>query len=164
MLLSSPYRAVNTLCGQNVECRTYRAVNTLRLSYKNQPVNAVQWNNRCLFLDPHKTQNTCRVGCRQSSLYSSKCLPQCHEPNGAAGGSLPICSKSLFINRRPKYSPRLQVTWSTYTVLNSFCESDNRSWTQKLYYNVYSNRPPSRVHISHQIFPAYSFVLQWYLG
>jgi hypothetical protein len=33
---------INTLCGQNVECRTYRAVNTLRLSYKNQPVNAVQ--------------------------------------------------------------------------------------------------------------------------
>ena len=33
----------------------YRAVNTLRLSYKNQPVIAVQWNNRCLFSDPHKT-------------------------------------------------------------------------------------------------------------
>jgi len=33
---------VNTLRGQNVECRTYRAVNTFRLSYKNQPVNAVQ--------------------------------------------------------------------------------------------------------------------------
>ena len=33
---------INTLCGQNVECRTYRAVNTLRLNYKNQPVNAVQ--------------------------------------------------------------------------------------------------------------------------
>ena len=33
---------INTLCGQNVECRMYRAVNTLRLSYKNQPVNAVQ--------------------------------------------------------------------------------------------------------------------------
>jgi hypothetical protein len=32
---------INTLCGQNVECRTYRAVNTLRLSYKNQPINAV---------------------------------------------------------------------------------------------------------------------------
>jgi len=32
---------INTLCGQNVECRTYRAVNTLRLSYKNQPVNVV---------------------------------------------------------------------------------------------------------------------------
>ena len=35
--------------------RSYRAVNALRLSYKNQPVNAVQWNNRCLFSDPHKT-------------------------------------------------------------------------------------------------------------
>ena len=33
---------INTLCGQKVECRTYRAVNTLRLGYKNQPVNAVQ--------------------------------------------------------------------------------------------------------------------------
>jgi len=46
---------INTLCGQNVECRKYRAVNTLRLSYKNQPVNAVQRNNRCLFSDPQKT-------------------------------------------------------------------------------------------------------------
>jgi len=46
---------INTLCGQNVERRTYRAVNTLRLGYKNQSVNAVQWNNRCLFSDPHKT-------------------------------------------------------------------------------------------------------------
>jgi hypothetical protein len=27
----------------------YRAVNTLRLCYKNQSVNAVQGNNRCLF-------------------------------------------------------------------------------------------------------------------
>ena len=25
---------INALCGQNVECRTYRAVNTLRLCYK----------------------------------------------------------------------------------------------------------------------------------
>jgi len=33
---------INILCGQNVECRTYRAVDTLRLRYKNQPVNAVQ--------------------------------------------------------------------------------------------------------------------------
>jgi glutamate formiminotransferase len=33
----------------------YRAVNTLRLNYKNQSVNAVQWNNRCLFSDPQKT-------------------------------------------------------------------------------------------------------------
>ena len=30
---------INTLCEQNVECRTYRAVNTLRLGYDNQPVN-----------------------------------------------------------------------------------------------------------------------------
>jgi len=30
---------INTLC---VECRTYRAVNTLRIGYKNQSVNAVQ--------------------------------------------------------------------------------------------------------------------------
>jgi hypothetical protein len=35
--------------------RTYRTVNTLRLGYKDQSVNAVQWNNHCLFLDPHKT-------------------------------------------------------------------------------------------------------------
>jgi hypothetical protein len=33
----------------------YRAVNTLRLGYKNQSVNAVYGNNRCLFRDPHKT-------------------------------------------------------------------------------------------------------------
>ena len=46
---------INTLCGQNVEYRKYRAVNTLRLGYKIQPVNDVQWNNRCLFSDPHKT-------------------------------------------------------------------------------------------------------------
>ena len=33
----------------------YRAVNTPRLGYTNQSVNAVQGNNRCLFSDPHKT-------------------------------------------------------------------------------------------------------------
>jgi hypothetical protein len=33
----------------------YRAVNTLRLGYKTQSVNAVQWNNRCLFSDQQKT-------------------------------------------------------------------------------------------------------------
>jgi len=32
---------INTLCGQNVESRTYRAVYTLRLSYKNQPLTVV---------------------------------------------------------------------------------------------------------------------------
>jgi len=48
---------INALCGQNVECRTYRAVNTLRLSYKNQSqsLSTVQWNNRYLFSDTHKT-------------------------------------------------------------------------------------------------------------
>jgi len=46
---------INTLYGQNTECRTYRIVNTLLLGYKNQPVNAVKENNRCLFSDPHKT-------------------------------------------------------------------------------------------------------------
>jgi hypothetical protein len=34
----------------------YRVVNTLRLGYKNQSINAVYRNNRCLFSDPHKTQ------------------------------------------------------------------------------------------------------------
>jgi len=46
---------INTPCEQNVECRTYRAVNTHRLGYKNQSVNAVQGNNHCLFSGPHKT-------------------------------------------------------------------------------------------------------------
>jgi hypothetical protein len=33
----------------------YRAVNALHLSYTNQSVNVVEWSNRCLFSDPHKT-------------------------------------------------------------------------------------------------------------
>ena len=33
----------------------YLAVNTLRLGYKNQSVNVVYGNNRCLLCDPHKT-------------------------------------------------------------------------------------------------------------
>jgi len=54
---------INTLCGQNVECRTFRAENTLRLGYKNQPVNAVQWNNSCLFSDLHKShKHSCGQG------------------------------------------------------------------------------------------------------
>jgi hypothetical protein len=32
----------------------HRAVNTLRFGYKNQSVNAVKGNNRCLFSDPYK--------------------------------------------------------------------------------------------------------------
>jgi len=34
---------------------SYRAVNTLRLGYKNQSVNAVWGSNRCLFSDSYKT-------------------------------------------------------------------------------------------------------------
>jgi hypothetical protein len=33
-----------------------------RLGYKNQSVNVVQGNNRCLFWDPYKTHNTLCVG------------------------------------------------------------------------------------------------------
>ena len=35
-------KLIGTLCEKNVECRTYCAVNTLPLNYKNQPVNAAQ--------------------------------------------------------------------------------------------------------------------------
>jgi len=35
--------------------KPYRAVNALRVVYKNQSVNVVWENNRCLFSDPHKT-------------------------------------------------------------------------------------------------------------
>jgi hypothetical protein len=40
----------NTLCGQNVPCSKHT-----HSTYKNQSVNAAQWNSRCLFSDPHKT-------------------------------------------------------------------------------------------------------------
>jgi hypothetical protein len=57
----------------------YRAVNTLHLGCKNQSVNDVQWNNRRLFSDPHKTQihcvgrtyrvvNTLRLGYKNQSV------------------------------------------------------------------------------------------------
>ena len=39
----------------NLTLFSYRAVNTLYFGYKNQPVNAVERNNRCLFSDPDKT-------------------------------------------------------------------------------------------------------------
>jgi hypothetical protein len=59
LLFSDPHKHINTLYGQNAEFvnvfSSYRAVNTLRLGYKNQSVNAVQWNNSCLLWDPHKT-------------------------------------------------------------------------------------------------------------
>jgi len=49
---------INTLCGQNVEL--YLKIQSvprskLNFGYKNQSVNAVQGNNRCLFSDLHKT-------------------------------------------------------------------------------------------------------------
>ena len=45
---------VNTIW-QHILLSPYRAVNTLRLCYTNQSVNAVQGNSRCLLSDPHKT-------------------------------------------------------------------------------------------------------------
>ena len=50
-------RRLNTRINMNCTYRPspYRAVNKLPLGYTNQTVNAVEWNNRCLFWDPHKT-------------------------------------------------------------------------------------------------------------
>jgi hypothetical protein len=44
-----------TRAHKNVQRRQYRAVNTIPLGCKNQSVNDVWGNNRCLFSDPHKT-------------------------------------------------------------------------------------------------------------
>jgi superoxide dismutase len=70
--------------------KTYRAVNTLRLGYKNHSVNAVQWNNRCLFSDPHKTQihcvgrtyravNTLRLGYKNQSVKAVQWNNRCSQ-------------------------------------------------------------------------------------
>jgi hypothetical protein len=40
---------LNTKMDPSTKLSPYRAVNTLRLSYKNESVNAVQGNNCCLF-------------------------------------------------------------------------------------------------------------------
>jgi len=45
---------INTLCGQNVGCRTYRAVNTLLSVIKASQL-MLYSENRCVFSDPHKT-------------------------------------------------------------------------------------------------------------
>jgi len=48
---------------------SYRAVNTLRLGYKNQSFNAGQRNNRCLFTDPYKACNPNYLYIQISSPY-----------------------------------------------------------------------------------------------
>jgi hypothetical protein len=59
---------INTLWGQKVEL--YLKILSVprskqSLGYKNQSVNAVQGNNRCLFCDPHKThKHTVWAECR----------------------------------------------------------------------------------------------------
>jgi len=63
----------NTQCGAERRIKykrpsPYRAVNTLRLGYKNQSVNAVKGNNRCLFSDPHKTHK-CTMRAERRIIY-----------------------------------------------------------------------------------------------
>ena len=56
-------KQINTVCGQNVEFLNVKLVvhivttglQRLNIRYKNQSVNVLQGNNRCLFSDPHKT-------------------------------------------------------------------------------------------------------------
>jgi len=57
---SSAVVRINTLkTKSNLNCtsipNSHSAVNTLYLGNKNHSVNAIEENNRCLFLDPYKT-------------------------------------------------------------------------------------------------------------
>jgi uncharacterized FAD-dependent dehydrogenase len=51
-----PTQCIYVFC---VDLRTNSAVNTLRLIYKNQSVNAVWGNDRSLFSDSHRTHKQC---------------------------------------------------------------------------------------------------------
>jgi hypothetical protein len=52
-------KPLNTSMNPNCSSRliSYRAVNTFRPSYKNQPITYVWGNNSSSFRDPYKTQN-----------------------------------------------------------------------------------------------------------
>jgi hypothetical protein len=76
---------INALCGQNTECRTYRAVNTHCLGYKNQPVNAVQWNNSCSQIRTKHINTLCgqNVQCRMYHEVNTLCLSYKNQPVNA---------------------------------------------------------------------------------
>jgi hypothetical protein len=69
-------KLLNPLLQNNIyKSSLYLTGNTLRLRYKEQPVNAVQGNSRCLFWEPYGTQKY-TVGRMQSlsKLKSMVCI------------------------------------------------------------------------------------------